>query len=79
MASGNLIDDLVFLARAAAEAGRDWRAQMEEMVPPLVAAEPGRLRHSLHALGEEAPEGDAELGAAVINAVAEALAEVGYH
>jgi len=78
MGTDNLIDELVFLARAAAEAGRDWRAQVEEMVPPLVASERARIRHALHALGEEAPEADGALIAAVVNAVAEALAEAGY-
>lgn len=78
MVERNLIDELVFLARAAAEAGRDWRTKIEELLPGLVTGEAARVREALHALALPVPEDDGELTAVVLKVVAEALAEVGY-
>jgi hypothetical protein len=81
MAHDDPIGELVFLARAAAEAGRDWHARLHrEWLPRTIA---GRPRASLAAaLAEwqgEAPELDADLTDAVESAVVAALAQQGYY
>lgn len=78
MAAGNPIEELMFLAQAAAEAGRDWREEVGALLPALVFRAAGQLRQSLHALQREAPEGDSDLAAAVLEAVQESMAEIGY-
>jgi hypothetical protein len=78
MAAGNPIEELMFLAQAAAEAGRDWREEVGALLPALVVREATRLRQALFALQREAPERDADLAAAVLEAVQECMAEIGY-
>lgn len=81
MEPGDPIAELVLLARAAAEAGQDWRNRLHrEWLPRAVAA---RSRVAMAAaLAEwqgDAPELEADLGDAVENAVIEALAQEGYY
>jgi hypothetical protein len=75
------IAELVFLARAAAEAGLDWHERLHhEWLPRTVKS---RQRASLAAaLAEwqgETPTLDADLTDAVESAVVDALAQEGYY
>lgn len=77
--AGSLLDELLLLCRAAAEAGEDWRGCLErEWLPQLLAAQEGRLRADLLAwTGHAAPSSQA-LAKEVVAALADAMADVGY-
>ncbi len=77
--AGSLLDELLLLCRAAAEAGEDWRARLErEWLPQLLAAREGQLRADLLVwTGRAAPSSEA-LTKEVIAALADAMADAGY-
>ena len=80
MAQDDPIAELVFLSRAAAEAGLNWRERLHrEWLPRTVTS---RQRATLvAALAEwqgETPDLEADLDDAVESAVIEALAREGY-
>lgn len=76
---GSLMDELLLLCRAAAEAGEDWRGRLErEWLPQLLAAREGQLRADLLAwTGHAAPSSEA-LARQVVAALADAMADAGY-
>lgn len=77
--TGDPIGDLVNLARAAAEAGRDWRAELRAAwLPHLLATTPGAaLRAALSEWDWETSAGT-DLGEAITEVVATAMAGEGY-
>ncbi|HUK12079.1 MAG TPA: hypothetical protein VLW17_02165 [Thermoanaerobaculaceae bacterium] len=74
------IGDLVLLARAAAEEGRDWRSRLRrEWLPAVLATAPrSALAAALHEWSGTAPEPESDLASAVESAVIEAMAASGY-
>ena len=75
------VAELVFLARAAAEAGEDWRRRLHrEWLPRTVEHQPWhRLAAALAEWQGETPVPEGDLSSAIEAAVIEALAEEGYY
>lgn len=77
MTASDPIGSLLFLARAAADAGEDWRARLRfEWAPDAVRSQPASLRHALLERGVT-DEDLEDLSAAVVRAVEEELDEAG--
>jgi hypothetical protein len=74
------IGELVFLCRAAAEAGLDWRGRLlGEWLPRIVSKRSGTdLAGALTEWQGETPEPGTDLSRALESAVLEALAREGY-
>ncbi|MCX7894704.1 MAG: hypothetical protein N2447_01950 [Thermoanaerobaculum sp.] len=77
--AGNLLDELLLLCRAAAEAGEDWRQRLRrQWLPQLLARQEEELRQGLWQWKGSAPENPEALEEAVVAALDEAMDEAGY-
>lgn len=75
----DVLEELLLLCRAAAEAGQDWRRRLtREWLPQTLATGEARLRHALLSWRGHAPESREALEAAVLAALDEAMDEAGY-
>lgn len=75
----DVLEELLLLCQAAAEAGEDWRRRLtREWLPQTLATDEAKLRHALAVWKGFAPEGRQALEGAVLAALDEAMDQAGY-
>lgn len=75
----DVLEELLLLCRAAAEAGEDWRRRLErEWLPQTIAANEAKVRQALASWKGFAPETREALENAVLAALDEAMDQAGY-
>ena len=80
MPSPDPVGELVLLARAAADAGLDWRTRLrQEWLPHAVATTPhATLATAVAEWSDEAPDAGGDLRGRLETAVVAAMADKGY-
>lgn len=75
----DVLEELLLLCQAAAEAGEDWRRRLaREWLPHVLATEEAKVRHALTVWKGFAPETRQALESAVLSALDEAMDQAGY-
>lgn len=75
----DVLEELLLLCQAAAEAGEDWRRRLtREWLPQTLATDEARLRQALTVWRGFAPETPQALASAVLAALDEAMDQAGY-
>ncbi|MGQ9752742.1 MAG: hypothetical protein ACUVRE_08955 [Thermoanaerobaculaceae bacterium] len=77
--AADVLEQLFFLCRAAAEAGEDWRARLEqEWLPQLLASDEENLRRAMLAWTGRTPSQGKALVSEALEVLTEAMGQAGY-
>lgn len=77
--AADVLEELLLLCRAAAEAGEDWRARLEqEWLPQLLAKDEENLRRAVLAWTGRMPSHGEALASEALEVLTEAMDQAGY-
>ncbi len=75
----DVLEELLLLCQAAAEAGEDWRRRLtREWLPQTLASDEAKVRHALALWKGSTPATRQALESAVLAALDEAMEQAGY-
>ncbi|MEW5877213.1 MAG: hypothetical protein AB1751_03990 [Acidobacteriota bacterium] len=75
----DVLEELLLLCRAAAEAGEDWRRRLErEWLPQVLATQRDQLAHAIASWSGRGVSGDDAMKAAALTLIAEAMEDARY-
>lgn len=77
--AANVLEELLLLCRAAAEAGEDWQARLkQEWLPQILAENEKNLRLALLAWTGHSPSSPQNLASETLQVLTEAMSQAGY-
>ncbi|KDA53234.1 hypothetical protein EG19_07035 [Thermoanaerobaculum aquaticum] len=75
----DVLEELLLLCRAAAEAGEDWRRRLErEWLPQVLATQRDQLAHAIASWSGRGVSDDEAMKAAALTLIAEAMEDARY-